>query len=1095
MVRTKKGQLTLLVIVGLVLLFSVFIIVSLQQAIVENRLQQQAEESVNDFIQVNSIEQYVTSCVNDVAIEGLHLLGKQGGVLYDYQGGLTSTKNFVEGRHYLPREYNISYAVGNNVFCPGASIRPTIVNLSDSTTADYPVKGIFFDDYQDIYTYYFKSNFPGCNGINERVSSLSGYLGSNQLPKLCSYNGSNAYDGEQATCAFQYYDNSQDPTSIQRQLETYVTNNLGKCVNFSYYENEIAGYNITLNEQNVEVSTVLQTPRGIRVEAQYPFTVNIPGSQALYEARTFQTQIDINIRNLYDFMFRSLFNHLRDPYFQLIRDQNKTRSWTASLSVERLKNACTDCVSPRVVTDDVLIFRDSTTQLRGDEFYFQVASKQRKPVLDYMHDPTQTNVFNNNLVNYVFLSNSTIQFFPNATDPDEDTIRFTYLGWGENYTEYFNYTRCQKEKCSLSTHKQYMSRTYDQPKKLSSSPFFDSTKQAVGRIKTNNTDIGYHEITILIEDEHGNKDFQNVSFLIFDMPIARLNGSNMYEDINNSYASVEDLYTLDGSASTASLLFDGQGLSSYVFSDLIEGFTLDSPHNIVILSEPVTFSNVTNAIFDSDQNVPSDHQITLTVFQEDTTGSNRLSSTPSAIDVKVANCLPHGYNITTGLYAPGDSSNSRNANNYWNENDPFDQPNVCCEPTKPLTQPLQGGTIRDSTRTCFDTSRLSTTLQTCFPFNGESFYANRANVDVAKDDIRKLTRKNYEDANYNYKQDLFKGIEYEVKKTNKDINDIFTVQQTQQCSGLRGNSCGGKLSISWTTDKACADLDDVPGQFARCQGPGTTSAVGKSFCVGSNLNGRGQCINYTSGDSFEKDFLQISSENDYGYGNDVIEIQKGLCGPPRPASLNFTGTVRVDTGKNIVQEESIERLSCEATCSLGSCNYTEISQCSCNVQGSVCDSISASQFVGRNNQEQYYCKGTTACTADCLAQKNNPITTKAACQCAQPGSGGKSFDESGSVREFFDIYAYKRNNENNPTDQLCCTGSTSLTTLSPKTGALTCLEGSVKTSGTLSKLGTILSCDGQLLGCKSNYGVAGVVSRSERSSACSFTCTAQGTWQ
>jgi len=103
--KRKKAQLTLFVIIGLILLITVSMILYTQRVTLNNKLQSQAKQAVSGFIEQNSLNQYVKGCLDLVASDGLLLLGEQGGVIFEYQGGLTPSTNFIEGRDYLPNTF------------------------------------------------------------------------------------------------------------------------------------------------------------------------------------------------------------------------------------------------------------------------------------------------------------------------------------------------------------------------------------------------------------------------------------------------------------------------------------------------------------------------------------------------------------------------------------------------------------------------------------------------------------------------------------------------------------------------------------------------------------------------------------------------------------------------------------------------------------------------------------------------------------------------------------------------------------------------------------------------------------------------------
>ena len=86
----KRGQFTIFVVLGIVLIAAFAFMLFARNIVVQTQLQNKADNIINQVLQTSSIEHYVTSCVNRVTDEAVVRLGLQGGVLYDYQGGIIS---------------------------------------------------------------------------------------------------------------------------------------------------------------------------------------------------------------------------------------------------------------------------------------------------------------------------------------------------------------------------------------------------------------------------------------------------------------------------------------------------------------------------------------------------------------------------------------------------------------------------------------------------------------------------------------------------------------------------------------------------------------------------------------------------------------------------------------------------------------------------------------------------------------------------------------------------------------------------------------------------------------------------------------------
>ena len=100
----KHAQLTLMIITGIVLLFAVALVIWLGSQATTRRTAPEAEHQRLRQVAVEPVRDYIQSCLDIVTSTALDLLGKQGGVLYRNQGGLTRDVNPATdiGSRYVP---------------------------------------------------------------------------------------------------------------------------------------------------------------------------------------------------------------------------------------------------------------------------------------------------------------------------------------------------------------------------------------------------------------------------------------------------------------------------------------------------------------------------------------------------------------------------------------------------------------------------------------------------------------------------------------------------------------------------------------------------------------------------------------------------------------------------------------------------------------------------------------------------------------------------------------------------------------------------------------------------------------------------------
>lgn len=164
----KKGQITLFIIIGMLIVVSLGIAIYVAGTV-------KKELATARTISATEIEDTITSCLRQTTEEGLILLGKQGGHIFENQGGLTSDSL---------QETSIT-------------ITPPIGNVGTffySTPPEYPFP-----------------TYPELGG----EQTFEGYYGINNLPPL---------------------NPSQGQTSVKENLEHYINTKLPQCTNFAQFD-------------------------------------------------------------------------------------------------------------------------------------------------------------------------------------------------------------------------------------------------------------------------------------------------------------------------------------------------------------------------------------------------------------------------------------------------------------------------------------------------------------------------------------------------------------------------------------------------------------------------------------------------------------------------------------------------------------------------------------------------------------------------------------------------------------------------------------------------------------------------------------------
>ncbi len=775
----KRGQFTIFVVLGIVLIAAFAFMLFARNIVVQTQLQNKADNIINQVLQTSSIEHYVTSCVNRVTDEAVVRLGLQGGVLYDYQGGIISEG--LEGEQFLPFEHN------GSVYKVNYGLRINRNNTCfDANPPGYP---LWDTDISAVKTAYWLRNGFGAN-----CSMNTGAFGYPELPKLCDPNGPNRH---LVSARFNYScggNSSYGTNSIQFQLTEYISNKTAECVDFSIFE-DVFGYNISVVNKPETIVTFGSS--GFTVETFYPFIVKVGLANVESFAR-FEVKKNYRLKELHEFIVRVLRSEASDYEFALDLDYlNVFGGDDARIQVIVKPNSCFACING--FFDEIVQVIDNASSINGKPFVFQFAVENRIPVLDFIDEGWGSH-------NIQVMQGFEIDFTPEGYDSDDNLINYSYRGWKENFDSSFNISCCIAASNSASCITCVDDDYSVEPKNWSLSDEFLASKQNASYL-TVFEDTGLHHVTIMVEDEEGLKDWQNVSILVFDLPVAVINLSNDYSDIGNGNASKEDPYFLDASLSHSYL----SPLESFRWSDDKEPFEITTPDLIQEIPDGgYSIGNIVPLNFFR----LGYHNITLEVYS-----NGMWIYPPDKKEIEVFDCLPHRSAVDSYPYGIEFQSN-----------------HTCCSDAVGSWGTITGGNI------CYEESQFS-----CRPIQKEYGSASLA----IQDDAAGLTSPRLVTITSpigNFLTDP------------KLANDIFKRVYTQECSGNRGNVCSGTVTDVWTPETpGCNDFNSSNGETESCQGPCNPFDSNCNNIDCPDFNTGSGCYNYNPGYSFEKDFLSVGT--------------------------------------------------------------------------------------------------------------------------------------------------------------------------------------------------------------------------------------------
>lgn len=354
---SRKSQITVFIILGIIIVISMGLLFAVN-------IKNEFSVPLYDI----KVKEYITGCLERVADEGLYLIGRQGGVLYDDQikkGSILSSR-FDYGMFVLKYNTdNVSYGIKRSEIGDG--------------------------------TYMLK---PLCNPITKNKYNLLEY---------------------EYSCETYEYNIINPGQNIQDYLKEYVNESMVKKDKCDIELLREYGYKI--DKENIKTE-VLIGDDDLMIELDYPLIIKV-GDKSKTKLLKFSYNPRIRLKKIHELAshligFKSLeeVNPLvGDIYnidFDIVNEagSNKLRCRTGScllegMEVKKIKNV--------YGYDDILQIIDNKSILYGKPYVFQFAIENRPPDLE---DAADVNIGINEpfIIELVF------------HDPDEDTPSYSSSG-------------------------------------------------------------------------------------------------------------------------------------------------------------------------------------------------------------------------------------------------------------------------------------------------------------------------------------------------------------------------------------------------------------------------------------------------------------------------------------------------------------------------------------------------------------------------------------------------------------------------------------------------------------------------------------------
>lgn len=363
----KKAQVTVYLILGLVLVMSFLIIIYLVGSATTEKLGDEERRVLTAALEASAVNYYAQICLDNALEEGLILMGRQGGVIYTDQGGIT-TKDTNE--YSVQGDDLVKYGVkkGNilvpNYPCPDLT----------STEPDY-------------------CRYPQSGTV---------YLfGVKTLPAL-----------------------EGDLFSIQGQLQHFIENYVQDCVN-ELVSNGTFGVEIEPAD-NINSTTVVFSEKATLVKMEYPLKVRVGGREPIVQYLHWTARADVRFKVIWEMVNDFLNDDVVDAEFNLDADDfgadiyDNTRFLPNYFFGKGVK------ISELKGENDIFILNDTSSQIDGEPYIFKFARQNRPPALKWIHKDNSSS----DLYDYLVVQGDNISMVAEANDPDEDNLTYSFFDSG-----------------------------------------------------------------------------------------------------------------------------------------------------------------------------------------------------------------------------------------------------------------------------------------------------------------------------------------------------------------------------------------------------------------------------------------------------------------------------------------------------------------------------------------------------------------------------------------------------------------------------------------------------------------------------------------
>ncbi|MDP2750963.1 MAG: hypothetical protein Q8O89_09100, partial [Nanoarchaeota archaeon] len=666
----KKAQLSIFLLIGMVMVSTISLVIYTSNLVVQSKTQQQLEISSSLATSAGSFDDFIKNCMQNAMDDGVYLISRQGGRIYDMQvpgydisktdKGLPKDNPFYQFRseEVIERELDSEVKIKNvnRLFIP-IVLRNNLKDCSEPGTKKPP----YYPENQCIV-------LPVASSSNPSRRYFFGTMP--VLTPLCNYyEGPNKWVEKTGPRCGAYPGNYGDTKTMQDQLKVYVQQHMANYC-FSQGDLEKIFPNLQL-ESNVPSADITVAAEDLTLNISYPFQVKfsmIPITKDLNYVYRYETRL----QKIHEWASYILIDERNNLHFEMGKNPFSWSTYPGDTALDYLPH--------RPGRTNIVEITDKIFTTKGQPMKLQFALQNRNPALHLIR--TQ-NDFGYDLVVY---AGDDLNISMWAEDPDDKDIslpgfKFEFSGWMINYNESFNKTAsCDfnvalkkwneakklKDELATATPQIRVELTKDIELKIDDatammkrcsvqtkltdikSSWRVAQTKNIGRVSyktsaakvsasgaiTEFGDVGLHYLAVYAIDQGGLYDYQNVSILVLPRLEGQVEVKQIYPDIPPGLISLEDILEIDALTSSA------QSFSIKVLQDStteIYKATQNTPSIPVVgtlISEMDKHPLRSKINFGDLRTNPADLQIQITPIAT-------IVSRMQAFNVKMLQCLPH----------------------------------------------------------------------------------------------------------------------------------------------------------------------------------------------------------------------------------------------------------------------------------------------------------------------------------------------------------------------------------------------------------------------------------------------------------------------